>query len=351
MRNILSQPVSDSDDAPCLPVGKRCDLCGQGHFEVISTLDRRGQPLTTEVCRQCGLVSHQQIPTEEELAAFYATQYRWEYHGEITPSSRRVMRAWRNGERIYRQVESWLKPQSQVLEIGAGIGCTVKVFEQQGHDACGIEPNQGFQEYSRHRVKAAVSQAYLFDLPPEPTCDLVLLVHVIEHFRSPRTALDYIHRLIKPGGLLYVECPNLGAVATRDKTFHFAHIHNFTPETLAAMARHTGFEVERWFAASDAPILEVLLRRIDKPALGLPSDGYQQTMAAFNRYSLFSYYLRPKYLANRLLEVLDKAWEWIAAPTYVRRMLAQCAASPQQSAPLTTFKRAKSNVPSARKAA
>jgi 2-polyprenyl-3-methyl-5-hydroxy-6-metoxy-1,4-benzoquinol methylase len=329
MRSILSiQPVEDE-----LATAKHCDLCGRGQFEVLSQFDRRRQPLVTEVCQSCGLVAHQQIPTEAELAKFYATEYRREYHGEITPSPRRVMRAWRNGQRILRQVAPFLTPRSRVLEVGAGIGCTVKAFEQQGHAATGIEPNDGFQAYSREQLRADVSKAYLFDLPPKPVNDLVLLVHVIEHFRSPRTALEHLHKLIRPDGLLYVECPNLGAIATRAKTFHFAHIHNFTPGTLATMARRTGFEVEHWFSRAHSPILQVLLRRMERPNLTIPADGFQQTMAAYQRYSLVSYYLRPNYLAARLIEVLDKSWERLAAPSYVRRILAECAQSRQAAVP------------------
>ena len=244
---------------------------------------------------------------------FYATEYRREYHGEITPSPRCVLRAWRNGQHILCQVEPQLTPRSRVLEVGAGIGCTVKAFEQQGHAATGIEPNDGFQAYSREQLRADVSKAYLFDLPPQPVNDLVLLVHVIEHFRSPRTVLEHLQKLIRPDGRLYVECPNLGAIATRSNTFHFAHIHNFTPGTLATMARHTGFEVERWFSQPHSPILQVLLRRMEQPNTTIPADGFQQTMAAYHRYSLFSYYLRPTYLAARLSEVLDKSWERLVA--------------------------------------
>ena len=57
-----------------------------------------------------------------------------------------------------------------------GIGCTVKCFERHGHAASGNEPNAGFQEFSRDRLHAQVTGGYLFDLPPTPCHDVVLLV-------------------------------------------------------------------------------------------------------------------------------------------------------------------------------
>jgi 2-polyprenyl-3-methyl-5-hydroxy-6-metoxy-1,4-benzoquinol methylase len=307
---------------------KRCDLCDHDQFVGLSSLDRKRKPLETEACTRCGLVSHRHIPTEAELASFYATDYRQAYHGEITPSARRVMRAWKHGERIYRQIGPFATPKSTVFEVGAGIGCTLKVFEQHGHRASGIEPNEGFEAYSRQQLGASVTKKYLFDLEPKPAFDLVLLVHVIEHFRSPRTALDHLHHLINPSGLLYVECPNLGAVTTREKLFHFAHIHNFTPATLEAMANRAGFVVARWFSHPHDPIIQVLLRRKEQTRWSVPERGLERTLEALNRYSYWSYHCRWEYLAPRSIELAGRAWEYVAAPPFVRSLLKSCQSSP-----------------------
>ena len=317
--------------AAAQPLPKRCELCDGQRFETVSRRDRRGQELLTCVCTRCGLVAHQNIPTEDELNAFYATRYRHEYHGETSPSARRVMRAWRNGLRIHRQLAPWLEPGERVFEVGAGIGCTVKVFDLAGHPAAGIEPNHGFQQYSRERLHAAVDDAYLFDLPPRPAHDLVLLVHVIEHFRSPREALVYLHRLIRPSGRLYVECPNLGApFTTRSKLFHFAHIHNFTPATLETLARRCGFEVEHWFSRPRDPNLQVLLRSVESGRLEVVPDSYRQTIDALNRYNALTYPLRWGYLWPRLTKLASYAYEHLAAERYVQWIERQCA-SPAES--------------------
>ena len=145
---------------------------------------------------------------------------------------------------------------------------------------------------------------YLFNLPPVPRHDLVLLVHVIEHFRSPREAMEHIHKLIRPDGMLYVECPNVGApFATRGRLFHFAHIHNFTPATLQMMAHATGFEVVQWFTDWNSPNLEVLLRRRETSELTLDMDSYDQTIAALNRYNWLTYHARWSYFEKRLSQI------------------------------------------------
>ena len=294
---------------------------------MISRFDRHGKPLDTGICPRCGLVAHWNVPSEEQLNAFYATRYRAEYHGEQTPSARRVMRAWRNGERIYRQLAPELAPRAEVFEIGAGIGCTVKCFERHGHPAAGIEPNRGFQEFSRERLRADVTGDYLFDLPPSGRHEAILLIHVIEHFRSPRGALEHIHRILKPGGRLYVECPNLAApFAPRAKLFHFAHIHNFTPPTLRMMAGRCGFELEREFSRPGDPNLQMLFRRIEEARWEVDPDSCRQTLAALTRDGALGYHLRWNYLVPRAAKLTSYLVERLFAKRYVERLLRESAA-------------------------
>lgn len=307
---------------------KRCDLCDGAEFELIARTDRRGKELLTGICTQCGLVSHWKIPSEVDLQDFYATRYRREYHGETTPSARRVMRAWRTAKRIERQIGPSLAPGSDVFDIGAGIGCAVKVFELAGHPASGIEPNIGFQDFSKNQLHARVESGDLWGVAPEPVHDNVILIHVIEHFRSPRQALQHIHRILKPRGQLYVECPNIGApFTTRAKLFHFAHIHNFTPLTLATLARRCGFEVVRWFSKPRDPNLEVLLRRVESEVLEIDPTSYRETMAALERFTPLSYHLRLNYLMPRAAKLLSYAVEHAIAGPYVTRLLRKCAAA------------------------
>ena len=181
--------LSTAAPSPKDGTGRICELCGDRRYEIVGSRDRHGQPLDTAICMGCGLVAHLHIPSDAELKAYYTTQYRRQYHGEAAPSPRRVMRAWKNGQRILRQLDPFLRRDCSVLEVGAGIGCTVKAFELGGHHASGIDLGLQFLQYGRNLLHAKLEKSSLFDLPPEPRFDLVCLVHVIEHFNSPTSAL------------------------------------------------------------------------------------------------------------------------------------------------------------------
>lgn len=305
-----------------------CDLCGCQRFERISQLDRHGAALDTGVCVQCGLVAHLEMPSDAQLARFYAQEYRQQYHGESSPSARRLVRAWANGQRIYRQLAGCVRPGDRVFEVGAGIGCTVKVFEQAGCRSTGVEPHEGFREFSRLELHADVVDGDLSSLPSLPPQDLVLLVHVIEHLKSPTAALRCIHELLKPGGRLYVECPNLAApFARRSQLFHLAHLHNFTPATLSMLAEKCGYIVERRYSTHDDPNLQMLLKRTDTAQLVVETESYRQTVDSLTRYNALTYHLRLGYLAPRVKKLLAYAGEHLFAYRRAQEILSSCAAT------------------------
>ncbi len=307
-----------------------CDLCGGTEFTIVSERDRHGQPLTTGLCRGCGLVMHLPVPSEAEVAEYYASRYRRDYHGERVPSPRRVMRAWRNGERIYAQLQPHLKAGMSVFEVGAGLGCTVKVFETHGHPARGIEPNTDFNRYSREQIRARVENTNLYELADAGSPDLILLIHVIEHFVSPRKALEHIHGLLAQDGLFYVECPNLsGPFATFERMFHYAHIYNFTHRTLTALAESCGFRLVHAFSREDEPDIQLLFRRVSGDASREGIDALaghaDEVMRAMHRYNTLSYHLRPAYLSRRLRKLASYASEAVLARRFVRRLTERLA--------------------------
>jgi len=308
-----------------------CDLCQHTSFETIATSDRLGQPLTTVICCRCGLISHEHLPTDQELAEYYARQYRQDYHGEITPAAHRVVRAWEGGQWLLRLLLPHVPPGSQVAEIGAGIGCTVKAFELAGFHATGIEPGHGFHSFARDQLRAQIECQNLFDLPARPTYDFLLLVHVIEHLNSPRQALTHLRAMLRPQGRLYVECPNIAAPhAAPGKQFHVAHIHNFTPETLTALAQACGFRIEAQLASENDQNLRYVLERTETvvPANGTvvlaSGGGYEAIRQNLRRQSRWKYYLRPRYWLQRIERDLRFARQRIGAKRRLKKILQTC---------------------------
>ncbi len=308
----------------CEPL-EPCDLCGGEEFFPLWDRDRCGRELRTVICRGCGLVRHAQVPSHRELQQFYAQQYRRTYHGERAPSVRRVVRAWCNGLRIFGQLRPWLWQEMRVLEVGAGVGATVKVFQLHGTQAQGIDPGEDFCRWGAEHLKAHLRCLSLEQLPVERNWDLVLLVHVIEHLRRPSWALKRIGQLVGAGGMLYVECPNLIAPLARPgRWFHQAHIYNFTPKTLLTLAARCGWQPLQVFSEPDDPNLQVLFVRQSGRAWAPDPQHWVHVVAALNRYTTLGYHLRWSYLRRRWGKCRQYFWERTFGPRFLKRVLRVC---------------------------
>jgi SAM-dependent methyltransferase len=242
-----------------------------------------------------------------------------------------VLRAWNGGNWLLKRLRPFVPRNGHVFEVGAGIGCTVKAFERAGYQASGIEPGVGFSRFAQRAFGACVTRASLFDMPPQPAYDFILLVHVIEHFNSPRRALEYIHSMLRPGGRLFIECPNVAAPhAAPGKLFHTAHIYNFTPDTLVALAESCGFLFNARLSQPNCREIRLVFQRGPVCELRIPEQSYDQTLSRLRRYSPMSYHLRTGYVLHRIIRDVRMGSNRIMARSRLQRLLRECsAASPQ----------------------
>ena len=308
-----------------------CNLCEGTRFLRVSDVDRRGHLLETVLCQACGLVSHGAIPSDEELSEYYEGQYRKDYHGEFTPSPYRVLREWKRGEQLVALLGHRLPSAARVMEIGSGIGCTVKNFELAGFQASGIEPGQGFCRFSRQQLQANIDPSSLEHLPGKADQDLVLLVHVLEHLNDPSKALRQLRELMSENGLCYIEVPNFsGPHAAPGKQFHFAHIYNFTPFTLSMLAESNGMVIQQLISAPSDKNLQILLSRGPLPSDGekarVDPESFSNSTRALTQYSSLGYHLRWRYLRDRVSTLLRHGGNRWRASARLDKLLQRCQA-------------------------
>jgi SAM-dependent methyltransferase len=223
-----------------------CQLCGTDAFETVSERDRHGNPLRTVMCRGCGSVTNDPIPTDEELAAFYRSDYRTEYKGVAEPRMRQV---WRNFGRLEAHIGAnaeFYSGRRKCLDLGSGSGEFMFMAGRLGIECVGVEPNAPYAAYSRDRLGLNVMTQTLEETAfAAGSFDLIRLSHVMEHMREPVRSLKVLRDWLTDDGILYIEVPNVldeAARKVRGRIFHYGHIFNFSPWTFRAAAGLAGLE-------------------------------------------------------------------------------------------------------------
>ena len=85
----------------------------------------------------------------------------------------------------------------------------------------------------------------------EASFDVVTLWDVLEHTTDPKSTLQACRRLLKPGGMLVVNYPDIGSWIARGMGRRWVfllsvHLTYFTPATLERMLRETDLEPFMW---------------------------------------------------------------------------------------------------------
>lgn len=223
-----------------------CKLCGSHELQVIGTHGRNFQKLTTTICTGCGLIHSYPIPTKEELDNYYNKQYRSDYKGVYTPQRKHILRYSRMSMTRIKQLLEFASKGQKLLDVGSGSGEFAYIASLSGFDANGLEPHQGYSEYTRKTFGIPIITAPLekADILPE-SYDVITLNHVLEHLQYPLTSMNQLNRWLKMGGLLAVEVPNIETTQHSPvNRFHYAHIYNFNHDTLEAILKKSGFTVE-----------------------------------------------------------------------------------------------------------
>jgi SAM-dependent methyltransferase len=122
---------------------------------------------------------------------------------------------------VYALVESRLRPDSVVLDLGCGMGHMSRRigrwFSSRGIDPASrvMASDISKERFSAHEVRFIQMDARHALPIAEGSLDCVVSIEVIEHISQPYEFLDQCRRLLKPGGLLVFSTPNVGNLQSR----------------------------------------------------------------------------------------------------------------------------------------
>ena len=151
--------------------------------------------------------------------------------------------------RALKLIESQAPARGRLLDVGTAAGSFLHVAAARGWEVSGCEPNRWLCEWGRKTYGLDIRPGTLFDHRyPDRTFDVVTVWDVLEHVGDPMGFLRECHRVLKPGGLIVVNCPDIGSwiarlMGRRWLMLVSTHLYYFTRRTLGELLRGAGFEV------------------------------------------------------------------------------------------------------------
>lgn len=195
------------------PYVKRCHICESVRLHYLFSISGH----RVVCCDDCRFVFLNPQPSDAELATIYGGDYflgggSEEQQRAVSEIKRATARLYLGEISRYRGAEP-----GTVLEVGCGMGEFLSEAESAGWNVTGVEYSSKSCEQARRGLQRGsvlcgeLAQAGL----PGGRFDLCVLADVIEHVRNPLAFLQEVHRLLKPGGTVFIATPSLDSWSAR----------------------------------------------------------------------------------------------------------------------------------------
>ena len=205
-------------------------------------------------CAGCRTLYMSPRPTPEIMSSYYGNSENYKYWAEhIFPASEPARR-----EKIHRPMLGYIVeacdrfavPRKLLVEVGPGFGTFAALASQSGtfERVVAIERTPEMARACRERGVTVIEQAVEdVSLAELGQADVVVSFEVIEHLFEPAQYLLAAARLLRPGGLLLLTCPNgegfdTATLGPKSSAVDSEHVNLFNPESLSRLLARAGFE-------------------------------------------------------------------------------------------------------------
>ncbi|MBI2814968.1 MAG: class I SAM-dependent methyltransferase [Opitutae bacterium] len=250
-----------------------CPLCGGRDFTPVC--QAAGHPVVC--CTGCRLHRLNPQPSDAELAEIYHPHYS--FFGDDPGAAECVSRAKQATADHYLHLLARAGVTGGgLLEVGCGDGDFLLRAARRNFSVEGIDysPHSCAKAQAKLGPAARIHRGEIGVLADRrESYDLCVACDVIEHVRRPDVFLQTVHRLLRPGGRMFLVTPDLDYLAARLMRsrwleFKAEHMYYYTPRTLQRQLVQAGFTDIRLLGGTKLLSLDYVTRHfITYPVVGL----------------------------------------------------------------------------------
>jgi SAM-dependent methyltransferase len=249
-----------------------CDFC-RADCDAVYTPDRSTRGLKVYLCRQCGLV--QSAPRIDRTRSRHGAAVS----GGADWGNVRYGKGFRTRAALDAlSAHADLTRPLTLLDVGSNRGSFAAAFLEAAPRAVltAVEPDERFAASVAGLERTDLIGARIEDAGlPDAAFDIVHSCHTIEHLATPFASLKDHARVLKPGGLLVIDAPNLALIGGEDiveEWFIDKHLFHFSATTLARMIEAAGFTILQRNDPADAINLLFVARKAGAPPTDIAAD-------------------------------------------------------------------------------
>ena len=232
MNNVAIQP------ATVAPTLRPCPLCDSE----VSTPEFEG----IRKCEECGFrfvnplgYFHGEHESDNYFVSDYLTLHKanWENSLEERRAHLRMISSYAD-----------LPANPALLDLGCALGFMLKEAKAAGWKATGVETSEFAARYAADFSGCLVHQGTVQDGGfRSESFDVITMMDVIEHVVDLRSLMSDIHRLLRPGGVLFLITPNFNSLFVKlygSQAYGIGpdeHANYFQPSTMRRLLRDSGF--------------------------------------------------------------------------------------------------------------
>ena len=202
-------------------------------------------------CPACQTIYMSPRPSPKVMASYYGNSENYRYWAEhIFPASESARREKINKPWLQRIIEICTRhgvDRNHLVEIGPGFGTFSALVnaEKAFQSVTAIEPTPEMAQACRERGVHVIEKGIENVAEEVRPADVVVAFEVVEHLFEPAVFFQQAGRLLSPGGILVVSCPNglgfdIATLGVESLAVDAEHVNLLNPRSIQMLGEKCG---------------------------------------------------------------------------------------------------------------